>query len=102
MADPGPGTRHSGASVPASGSIGLPMALYALATGILAVSAGTLVQRAGQWGPLTQAVSLFVTVAITVVAGVGADPALRWLLRPAPRPAPRRSQTSAPPADRRP
>jgi hypothetical protein len=83
-----------------AGVIGVPMALYALAAGILAVSAGSVVERAGQWGALTRAVALFVTVAITVAAGVAADPALRWLLGPAVGRSPRQ-RPPAPRADRR-
>jgi hypothetical protein len=90
-----PETRRSSQPATASfGSIGVSLALYAVAAGILAVSAGLLVRGAEQWGPLTGAVSLLVTVTITVVAGLAAEPVVRWLVpvdlrRSARRPEPR-------------
>jgi hypothetical protein len=70
---------RSAASPPRA--IDLPLLAYGLASGVLAVSAGTLLAHAEQrLGALTKAVSLLATVAITVVAGLSADSVLEWLL----------------------
>lgn len=64
----------------ARASTDLPLVLYAIATGILAVSAGILVadlERA--WRPFTNVVSVVATATVTIIAGVSADAVLGWL-----------------------
>ena len=70
------------AAVPPSGPVDVPLVLYALATGVLAVSTGALITQAKQWGMLTDAISLLATVTITVVAGTSADMVLSWFNPP--------------------
>jgi hypothetical protein len=65
---------------PAPGSVDVPLVLYALAAGVLAVSAGAIVAQAQRWGALTNAISLLTTATLTVVAGVAADSVLGWLI----------------------
>lgn len=66
-------------------STDLPLVLYALTTGILVVSAGTLLAQAGRrWDPFVNAISLLATAVITVVAGLSADSVLSWLFPPRP------------------
>lgn len=61
----------------------MPLAVYGLVTGVLAVGAGALVMHAErQLGELTKASSLLATVLIAVVAALSADWALNWLLPP--------------------
>jgi hypothetical protein len=85
VVDSDPGTyRSSRPGTTAFGSIGVSLALYAFAAGILAVSAGMLIRGAEQWGPLTGAVSLLVTVTITVAAGLAAESVVSWLIPQGP------------------
>ena len=68
------------AAIPARLRGDIWLVLYALATGILIVSAGVLlagVER--QWSPSGRAVTLLTTATATVIVGVAADPVLNWL-----------------------
>jgi hypothetical protein len=71
---------RSHATAAASGLGDVPLVIYAIAAGILAVSTGTLIKESQQWGVLTDAVSLFAVACITVVAGISADSVLNWLI----------------------
>jgi hypothetical protein len=76
---------RTGDSRPAFGSsvsVDVPLAVYAVVAGVLAVSAGAIVNDAQRWGILTKAISLLTTVTITVVAGITADSVLGWLIHP--------------------
>lgn len=62
------------------GPVDLPLVAYGLITGIVAVSAGTLVARAEQQiGTLTQIISLLTSVAIAVLSSFAVDSVLTWL-----------------------
>lgn len=53
---------------------------YGLATGILAVSAGTLVTHAHRYiGPLTEATALVATLAVAALSRLATDTVLGWL-----------------------
>jgi hypothetical protein len=61
--------------------VDLPLVTYGLATGILAVSAGTLVTHAHRYiGSLTGATALLATLAVAVLSSLAADAVLRWIL----------------------
>jgi hypothetical protein len=66
---------------PHLGFLDVPLVLYGLTTGVLAVGAGALVTRAEQQlGPLAKAISPIVTATIATLACVFGDSLLRWLL----------------------
>jgi hypothetical protein len=72
------GDSHPAAA--SSVSVDVPLAVYALAAGVLAVSAGAIINDTQRWGMLTKAISVLTTVTIIVVAGVTADSVLGWLI----------------------
>jgi hypothetical protein len=69
---------HSVPSPPTA--VDLVLVIYGLTTGVLAVSAGTLLADANQHWGAPRAISWLVVAAITVVAGLFADSLLSWLL----------------------
>jgi hypothetical protein len=71
-----------------SAALDLPLVVYGLTIGTLAVGASALVNQADrQLGAFTRMISLLVMTTIAVAAGRYGDLLLRWLL-----PLPRRSQ----------
>jgi hypothetical protein len=71
-----------------SAALDVPLVLYGLTIGMLAVGASALVNQAGrQLGALTGVASITLMVTIVVAASRFGDLLLRWLL-----PIPRRSQ----------
>jgi hypothetical protein len=68
------------AAIPARFSSDLWLVLYALAAGILIVSAGVLLAGVERlWSPSGRAVTLLTTATATVIVGVSADSVLDWL-----------------------
>lgn len=85
MVDAGPEADRYRTAASSRASTDLPLVLYALATGILIVSASTLLAQAErQWDPFVNAISLLATAVITVITGLSADSVLSWLLSPHP------------------
>jgi len=79
MSEPGPGARRSQART-VLGSLDTALVVFGLATGVLAVGAGELVDHAErQLGAFTGMTSLLVTLTIAVVAVRFGDPLLGWL-----------------------
>lgn len=77
----GPEAGRSRAVAQFSVSLDVPLVIYGLTTGVLAVGACALVTRADQQlGALTKIISLLVTVTIVVAASLFGDSLLRWLL----------------------
>jgi hypothetical protein len=77
-AQPKAGRLHR--AIPAGVPTNLWLVLYALAAGILIVSAGVLVAAVERlWSPSGGAITLLVTAIATIIAGVSADAVLEWL-----------------------
>ncbi len=84
----GPEVDRSRAVALLSAALDVPLVIYGLTTGMLAVGASALVNQAGRLlGALTGVMSLLVLVTIVVAASRFGDLLLGWLL-----PIPRRSQ----------
>jgi hypothetical protein len=61
--------------------IDVPLVAYGLATGILAVGAGTLVTHAHRYiGSLTEATAVLATLTVAVLSSLASDAVLGWLL----------------------
>lgn len=81
MADPETEMTPSRMRPSPPGAIDLPLAIYGLVTGVLAVGGSSLVVHAQrQPGALTRASSLLATVLIAVAGGVLAESILGWFL----------------------
>jgi hypothetical protein len=66
-------------SVKARFSANILLVLYALAGGVLIVSAGVLIADVERlWSPKTTAITLLMTATATIICGVCADPILSW------------------------
>ena len=79
MTPEGPRDRGRRISVSSTGSKDAPLVLYALAMGVLAVTAGAVINETGDWGKLNNTISISATVIFVLVAGFCADSVLAWL-----------------------
>jgi hypothetical protein len=78
--DAQPKASHERARTPARVPSDLPLVLYAIAVGVLIVSAGVLIAEVERlWSPSVVAITLLATATATVIAGVCADSVLGWL-----------------------
>jgi hypothetical protein len=80
LEESGPRTERHRAVALRSEILDIPLVIYGLTTGVLAVTAGVLVTRADeQLGSLTKAISVLVTATIAVGSILFGDSILRWL-----------------------